>query len=54
MKKALLSLMVVMVLMSAVPRVWATDPAIKVQASVPAPSTLSLAWGALLSAIRMI
>jgi len=54
MKKALTSLTVVLVLMSAVPNGWATNPTIRVQASVPTPSTLSLAWSALLSAFRMI
>jgi hypothetical protein len=54
MKKALLSLTVVLVLMAAVPNVYATDPIIRVQTSVPPPSTLSLTWGALLSVIRMI
>ncbi len=54
MKKALLSLTVVLILMSAVPNIWATDPTIKVQTSVPAPSLLVRAWGALVSAIRTI
>lgn len=45
MKKVLLLLTVGMVLMSAVPSLWATPPEIKVQTSTPAPSWFTCLLG---------